>query len=138
MAYHNKDNIEIIAGNKEKYISFNAKIKIKQARFTNKDGKEARWKFSLGSYIVPDLWHQFQANWKAIYVIKRKFNRINVKVIWCWQIIITSTLLGCKRCKTKDEREVKRNFDHCSWHWNWDEQILLDDSKRCVPIRLNE
>lgn len=42
MAYHNKDNIEIIAGNKEKYISFNAKIKIKQARFTNKDGKEAR------------------------------------------------------------------------------------------------
>lgn len=36
-----KDNIEIIAGNKEKYISFNAKIKVKLARFTNKDVKEA-------------------------------------------------------------------------------------------------
>ena len=46
--------------------------------------------------------------------------------------------LGCKRCKTKDERELKKNFDHCSWYCNWDEEILLDDSQRCVPIQVKE
>ena len=38
----NKDDIGVIAENKEKYISFNVKINIKLAGATNKDGKQVR------------------------------------------------------------------------------------------------
>ena len=38
----NKNDIEVIAENKEKYISLNVKINVKLARVNNKDGTEVR------------------------------------------------------------------------------------------------
>ena len=38
----NRDDIGVIAENKEKYISFNVKINVKLAGVCNKDGKEVR------------------------------------------------------------------------------------------------
>ena len=45
--FNNKD-IEDIAENKEKYISFNVKINIKLAGLRNKDGKEVPKNVQLG------------------------------------------------------------------------------------------
>ena len=45
----NKDDIGVIAENKEKNISFNVKINVKMAGVTNKDGKEERKNTALRS-----------------------------------------------------------------------------------------
>ena len=44
----NKNNIGVIAKNKEKYINFNVKINVKLVGMKNKDGKEFIEVFSLG------------------------------------------------------------------------------------------
>ena len=43
----NKNDIEVIAENKEKYISLNVKINVKLARVSNKDGTEVRKNIQL-------------------------------------------------------------------------------------------
>ena len=43
----NKNDIEVIAENKEKYISLNVKINVKLARVNNKDGTEVRKNIQL-------------------------------------------------------------------------------------------
>ena len=43
----NKNDIEVIAENKEKYISLNIKINVKLARVNNKDGTEVRKNIQL-------------------------------------------------------------------------------------------
>ena len=45
----NKDDIGVIAKNKEKNISFNVKINVKMAGVTNKDGKEEHKNTALRS-----------------------------------------------------------------------------------------
>ena len=44
----NKNDIGVIAENKEKYISFNVKINVKLAGLRNKDGKEVPKNVQLG------------------------------------------------------------------------------------------
>ena len=44
----NKNDIGVIAENKEKYISFNVKINVKLAGMRNKDGKEVPKNVQLG------------------------------------------------------------------------------------------
>ena len=78
----NKDDIGVIAENKEKYISFNVKINIKLARVTDEDGKE----------VYKNIWLRFidsfrfmasgLTNWQAIYMVQVEFSVINVKAIW--------------------------------------------------------
>ena len=43
----NKNDIGVIAENKEKYISFNVKISVKLAGVKNEDGKEVHKHFQL-------------------------------------------------------------------------------------------
>ena len=54
----NKDDIGIIAENKEKYISFNVKINVRSAGVKDKDGREVCKIFSWDLLIVLDLWNQ--------------------------------------------------------------------------------
>ena len=44
----NKNDIGVIAQNKEKYITFNVKINVKLARARDKDGKEVHKNIHLG------------------------------------------------------------------------------------------
>ena len=54
----NKDDIGVIAENKEKYISFNVKINVRSAGVKDKDGREVYKIFSWDLLIVLDLWNQ--------------------------------------------------------------------------------
>ena len=54
----NKDNIGVIAENKETCISFNVKINVMLAGLSNKDDKEARKNIQMRFKTVVDLWHQ--------------------------------------------------------------------------------
>ena len=67
----NKDDIAAKAENKEKYISFNVKISVKQVGVTNKDDKEVRKNIRLssidsGRFMTSSL-NKLASNFKEFY-----------------------------------------------------------------------
>ena len=128
----NKNDIGVIAENKEKYISFNVKINVKLAGVKYKDGTEVckniqlrfidscRFMASsldkLASNLCGTSGIQFD-KWKDIMEL------INISGNY-----IAS--LGCERCRTKktknlDEGVFKKNFNHIGRFWGCDEKFCL-------------
>ena len=78
----NKNDIGVIAENKEKYISFNVKTNVKLAGVKYKDGTQVHKNIQLRfldscRFMAPSI-----DNWQAIYVVQVEFSVISAKAIW--------------------------------------------------------
>ena len=137
----NRDDIGVIAENKDKYISFNVKINVKLAGVCNKDGKEVRKNIQLR---VIDSCRRFTTS----SLDKLASNLCGTSGIQCHNCIGNMelvnisgkciALLECKRCKTKktkdlDETVLKKNFNHTSRYWGSDEKFCLTIRKGVYP-----
>ena len=78
----NKDDIGVIAENKEKYIGFNVNINVKSAGVRNKDGKEVHKNINLRFIDSFRFMASSLENWQAIYVVQVVFSMISSKAIW--------------------------------------------------------
>ena len=122
----NKKDIEVIAENKGKYISFNIKINGRLAGVSNKDGTEvckniqlrfidtSRFMTSSLDKLASNLWGTSEVQSDKCSVISDECN----------------ALFGCERCRTKktkdpDERVLKKNFNNTSRFWVCDENFCL-------------
>ena len=70
----NKNDIGVIAENKEKYISFNVKLMSSWPGLSIKMVKKCIKIFSLGLWTAVDLWHG-----RFIYLVQVGFNMISAK-----------------------------------------------------------
>ena len=136
----NKDDIGVIAENKEKYISFNVKINVRLAGVGNKDGKE----------VCKNIQLRFidSCRFMASSLGKLASNLCGTSGIQCYkckgnmELINISgdyiALFECERCRTKktkylDERVLKKNFNHTSRFWGCDEKFRLMIRKDVYP-----
>ena len=117
----NKNDIGVIAENKEKYISFNVKINVKLAGARDKDGKEVHKNIQL-SFID-------SCRFMASNLDKLASNLCGTSIFQCdkckgsMELINISgdyiASLGYARCRTKktkylDEGVLKNNFNNTS------------------------
>ena len=117
----NKDDIGVIAENKEKYISFNVKIKVKLAGVSNKDSKEVRKNIQLRfidrcRFMASNL-DKLASNLYGTGGIQCDKCKDNMELINISGDYIPS--LGCERCKSKktkglEERLLKKNLNYTS------------------------
>ena len=136
----NKNNIGVIAENKEKYISFNVKINVKLAGVKNKYGTEVYKNIQL-RFIV-------SCRFMASSVDKLASNLCGTSGIQCdkckgnMELINISgdniSSFACERCKTKktkslDEEVSKKNYNHVSRFWGIDENFCLIIRKGVYP-----
>ena len=136
----NKDDIGVIAENKEKYISFNVKINVKLAGVKDKDGKEVYKNIQLrfiGSFrFMASSLDKLACNLCGTSCIQCDKCKGNMELINISDNYIAS--LGFGRCKTKktkdlDEGVLKNNFKHTSRFWGCDEKFRLMIRKGVYP-----
>ena len=117
----NKDDIGLIAENKEKYISFNVKINVKLAGVKDKDGKEVYKNIQLRfidsfRFMAPSL-GKLASNLCGTSGIQCDKCKGNMELINISDNYIAS--LGCERCRTKKTKDLdgevlNKNFNHTS------------------------
>ena len=126
----NKNDIGVIAENKEKYISFNVKINVKLAGVTNKDGKEVHKNIQL-RFI--DSCRFMTSSLKKLATNLCGTSGIHCDI--CGDYIAS---LGCERYITKktkglDEEVLKKNFNHTSRFLGCNEKLCLMIRKGVYP-----
>ena len=128
----NKRDIQVIAENKEKYISFNVKINVKLAGVKNKDGTEVckniQLRFIDSCRIMASSLDQLASNLCGTSGIQCDKCKGNMELINISGDYIAS--FGCEGCRTKkakdlDEGVLKNNFNNSSRSWECDEKFLL-------------
>ena len=117
----NKNDIGVIAENKEKYISFNVKINVKLAGARDKDGKEVRKNIQLSfidscRFMASNL-DKLASNLCGTSIFQCDKCKGNMELINISGDYIAS--LGYARCRTKktkdlDEGVLKKNFNNTS------------------------
>ena len=78
----NKNDIGVIAENKEKYISFNVKINIKLAGLRNKDGKEVPKNVQLGFIDSCMSFRRTFLSWWTTVFLERRWKISGTTRIW--------------------------------------------------------
>ena len=115
----NKNDIGVIAENKEKYISFNVKINVKLAGVKYKDGTEVckniQLRFIDSCRFMASSLDKLASNLCGTSGIQCDKCKGNMELINISGDYIAS--LGCERCRTKktkdlDEGALKKNFNH--------------------------
>ena len=136
----NKNDIGVIAENKEKYIRFNVKINVKLAGVKDEDGKEVHKNIQLRfidsfRFMASGL-NKLASNLCGTSGIQCDKCKGNMELINISGDYIA--LLGCERCRTKktkglDEEVLKKNFNHTSRFWGCDEKFHLMIRKGVYP-----
>ena len=136
----NKNDIGVIAENKEKYISFNVKINVKLAGVKYKDGTQMH-KYTQLRFID-------SCRFMALSLDKLASNLCGTSGIQCdkckgnMELINISgdyiASLGCERCRTKKTKELeeevlKKIFNHASRIWGCGEKFRLTIRKSVYP-----
>ena len=136
----NKDDIGVIAENKEKYISFNVKINVKLAGVKDKDGK----------VVYKNIRLRFIDSFRfmASSLDKLASNLCSTSGIQCDKCKCIMELInisgdytasfGCGRCKIKKTKDLyegvlKKNFNHTSRFLGCDEKLCLIIRKGVYP-----
>ena len=128
----NKNDIGVIAENKEKYISFNVKINVKLAGVKYKDGTEVckniQLRFIDSCRFMASSLDKLVSNLCGISGIQCDKCKGNMELINISGDYIAS--LGCEICRTKktkdlDEGALKKNFNLTSRFLGCDENYLL-------------
>ena len=136
----NKNDIGVIAENKEKYISFNVKINVKLAGVRNKHGKEVHKNIKL----------RFIDSFRlmASSLDKLASNLCDTSGIQCdnckgyMELINISgdyiASFGCEGCRTKKTKDLgedalKKNFEYTGRFWEFDEKFRLMIRKGIYP-----
>ena len=128
----NKKDIQVIAENKEKYISFNVKINVKLVGVKNKDGTEVckniQLRFIDSCRFMASSLDQLASNLCGISGIQCDKCKGNMELINISGDYIAS--FGCERCRTKkakdlDEGVLRNNFNNSSRSWECDEKFRL-------------
>ena len=136
----NKNDIGVIAENKEKYISFNVKINVKLAGVKYKDGtqvhKNIQLRFIDSCRFMASSLDKLASNLCGTSGIQCDKFKGNMEPINISGDYIAS--LGCKRCRTKktedlDEGTFKKNFNHPDRFWECDEKFHLMIRKVVYP-----
>ena len=136
----NKNDIGVIAENKEKYISFNVKINVKLAGVKYKDGTEVckniQLRFIDSSRFMASNLDKLASNLWGTSGIQCDKCKGNMELINISGDYIAS--LGFERCrttKTKDLEEgaLKKNFNHTIWFLACDEKFHLMIRKGVYP-----
>ena len=112
----NKNDIGVIAENKEKYISFNVKINVKLAGVKDKDGKEVykniQLRFIDSFRFMASTLDKLASNLCGTSSIQCDKCKGNMELINISGDYIAS--FGCERCRTKDKGPrrggVKKEF----------------------------
>ena len=106
----NKNDIGVIAENKEKYISFNVKINIKLAGVSKKDGTEVHknilLRFIDSCRFMATSLDKLASNLCGTSGIQCDKCKGNMKLINISGNYIAS--LGCARCRTKKTKRPRR------------------------------
>ena len=128
----NKNDIGVIAENKEKYISFNVKINVKLAGVRDEDGKEVHKNIQLRfidsfRFMASSL-DKLASNLCGTSGIQCDKCKGNMELINISGDYIAS--LRCERCRTKktkdlDKGVLKKNFNHTSRFWGCNEKFCL-------------
>ena len=136
----NKNDIGVIAENKEKYISFNVKINVKLAGVRDKDDKEVHkntklWFIDSFRFMASSL-DKLASNLCDSSGIHYGKCTGNMKLINISGDYIAS--FWCERCRTKKtkdlgEEALKKNFKHASRFWECDEKFHLMIRKGVYP-----
>ena len=117
----NKNDIGIIAENKEIYISFNVKINVKLAGIKYKAGtqvhKNIQLRFIDSCRFIASSLDKLASNLCCTSGIQCDKSKDNMELINMFGDYIAS--LGCERYRTKKtknlgEGELKKNFNHTS------------------------
>ena len=136
----NKDDIGVIAENKEKYVSFNVKINVKLAGARDKDDREVYKNIQLRfidsfRFMVSSL-DKLASNLCGTSGIQCDKCKGNMELTNISDDYIAS--LECERCRTKktkdlDEEVLKKNFNHTSGSLGCDEKFRLMIRKGVYP-----
>ena len=117
----NKNDIGVIAENKEKYISFNVKINVKLAGVKDKDGKEVykniKLRFIDSFRFMASGLDKLASNLCGTSGIQCDKCKGNIELINISDEYIASLRCGgCKKKETKDldEGALKKNFNNTS------------------------
>ena len=136
----NKNDIGVIAENKEKYISFKVKINVKLAGVKYKDGtqvhKNNQLRFIDSCRLMASSLEKLTSNlWgtSGIHCDKCKGNMELIKISGDY---IAS--FGCERCRTKKTKDLgeevlKKNFKDTGRFWECDEKFRLMIRKGVYP-----
>ena len=136
----NKDDIRVIAENKEKYISFNVKINVKLAGVKDKDGKEVykniQLRFIDSFRFMASTLDKLASNLCGTSCIQCDKCKGNMELINISGDYIAS--FGYERCRTKKTKDLdgemlKKNFNHTSRSWGCDEKFRLMIRKGVYP-----
>ena len=136
----NKNDIGVIAENKEKYISFNAKINAKLAEVKYEDGaqvhKNIRFRFIDSCRFMASILDKQASNLSGTSGIQCDKCKGNMELINISGDYIAS--LGCEGCRSKNSRGLgngvlKKNFKYTSRFWECDEKFRLMIRKGVYP-----
>ena len=136
----NKNDIGVIAENKEKYISFNVKVNVKLAGVKYKDGtqvhKNIQLRFIDSCRFMASSLDKLASSLCGTSGIQCDKCEGNMELINISGNYIA--LFGCERGKTKktkglDEEMLKKNFNHTSRFWECDEKFRLMIRKGVYP-----
>ena len=136
----NKNDIGVIAENKEKYISFNVTINVKLAGVKYKNGtqvhKNVQLRFIDNCRFMASSLDKLANNPCGTSGIQCDKCKGNTELITISSDYIAS--LGCERCRTRktkglDEEALKKNFNHTSRFWGCDEKFRMMIQKGVYP-----
>ena len=128
----NKNDIVVIAENKEKYISFNVKINVNLAGVKYKDGtqlhKNIQLRFIDSCKFMASGLDKLTSNLCSTSGIQCDKCKGNMELINISGNYIAS--LGSERCRTKKTKDLdkvllKKNLNHTSRFWGCDEKFHL-------------
>ena len=135
-----RKDIGVIVENKEKYISFNVKIKVKLAGVRDEDGTEvcenSQSRFIDSCRFMTSSLDKLASNLCGTSRIQCDKCKGSMELINISSDYMAS--LGCERCRAKktknlDERVLKKNFNHTSRFWGCDEKFPLMIRKGVYP-----
>ena len=135
----NKNDIGVIAENREKYISFSVKISVKLAGVKHKDGteehKNIQLRFIDSCRFMASSLDKLASNLGGTSGIQCDKCKGNMELINISGDYIAS--LGCERCRTKKTKDlgegVSKNFNHTSRLLRCDEKFRLMIRKGLYP-----
>ena len=136
----NKNDTGVIGENKEKYISFNVKIKVKLAGVKYKDGAEVckniQLMFTDSSRFMASSLDKLVSNLCGTSEIQCDKCKGNMELINISSDCIAS--LGCERCRAKKTKDLgegasKKIFNHTSRFGGCDEKFSLMIRKGVYP-----
>ena len=136
----NKNDIGVIAENKEKCISFNVKINVKLAGVRDKDGKEVhkniKLRFIDSFRFMASSLARLASNLYGTSGIQCDKCKGNMELINISGDYIAS--FGCERCRTKKTKDLgeevlKKNFKHTGRFWECHEKFRRMIRKDVYP-----